>query len=179
MENGFAVQRNAGEKLLQTYNEERLENAKHLLQTTDRMFQFAAGSEWFLSFLRTDVLPPLAKYILSFDPVRRFLFPLNSQIGISYRHSSLSQHTGDEDFKIKAGDRMPYFLIDGESIYDKLRQPKFHWLVFSNGGLGGLCRFGGWAAEYARLCRCAYLQIRQYEQSQIKATVEQLQGRVL
>ena len=27
---------------------------------------------------------------------------------------------------------MPYFLIDGESIYDKLRQPKFHWLLFSN-----------------------------------------------
>lgn len=28
---------------------------------------------------------------------------------------------------------MPFFLIDGESIYDKLHQPKFHWLVFSNG----------------------------------------------
>src|SRR5205085_6988530 len=38
-----------GEKLLETYDEERLENAKHLLRTTDRMFQFAAGSEWFLS----------------------------------------------------------------------------------------------------------------------------------
>jgi len=70
----LAVQGNAGEKLLETYNEERLENAKHLLQTTDRMFQFAAGSECFLSFLRTDVLPPLAKYILSFDPVRRSSF---------------------------------------------------------------------------------------------------------
>jgi len=122
----------ADEKLLESYNEERLENAKHLLQTTDRMFQFAAGSEWFLSFLRTDVLPPLAKYILSFDPVRKFLFPLISQIGVNYRHSSLSQHAGDEDFKVKAGDRMPYFLVDGKSIYEKLHQPKFHWLVFSN-----------------------------------------------
>jgi hypothetical protein len=27
---------------------------------------------------------------------------------------------------------MPYFLIDGKSVYDKLRQPKFHWLVSSN-----------------------------------------------
>jgi len=96
------------------------------------MFQFAAGSEWFLSFLRTDVLPPLAKYILSFDPVRKFLFPLISQIGVNYRHSSLSQHAGDEDFKVKAGDRITYFLVDGKSIYDKLHQPKFHWLVFSN-----------------------------------------------
>jgi len=128
----LVVQGNADEKLLETYNEERLENARHLLQTTDRMFQFAAGSEWFLSFLRTDVLPPLAKYIFSFDPLRKFLFLLISQTGINYRHSSLSQHTGDDDFKVKAGDRMPYFLVDGESVYDKLRQPKFHWLAFSN-----------------------------------------------
>jgi len=31
----------------------------------------------------------------------------------------------------KAGDRMPYFLVEGQSIYDKLHQP-FHWLIFSN-----------------------------------------------
>ena len=120
------------EKLLDTYNEERLENAKHLLQTTDRLFQFAAGSEWFFAFLRTHVLPYVAKYILSLDTVKKSIFPLLSQIGINYRHSSLSQHAGDEHFKVKAGDRMSYFLVDGKSIYDKLRQPKFHLLVFSN-----------------------------------------------
>jgi 2-polyprenyl-6-methoxyphenol hydroxylase-like FAD-dependent oxidoreductase len=119
-------------KLLDTYNEERLENAKHLLQTTDRMFQVAAGSEWFLSFLRTNVLPPVAKYILGLDTVKEFIFPLISQIGINYRHSSLSDHAGDEDFKVKAGDRMPYFLVGGKSIYERLHQPKFHWLVFSD-----------------------------------------------
>lgn len=54
------------------------------------------------------------------------------QIGINYRHSSLSKHAGDENFAVKAGDRLPYFLVDGESVYDKLHQPKFHWLVFSN-----------------------------------------------
>ena len=119
-------------KLLETYNEERLENAKHLLQTTDRIFQFVAGSEWFLSYLRTNILPPVAKYILSFDTVKEFIFPLISQIGINYRHSSLSEHAGDEDFKVKAGDRMPYFLVDGKSIYERLHQPKFHCLVFSD-----------------------------------------------
>lgn len=123
---------NGHEKLLATYNEERLENAKHLLQTTDRMFQFAAGSEWFLEFLRTNVLPTVAKYILGFEPVKNFIFPLVSQIGINYRHSSVSLHAGDENFKVKAGDRMPYILINGESVYDRLRQPKFHWLLFSN-----------------------------------------------
>jgi len=120
------------ERLLETYNEERLENAKNLLQTTDRLFEFAAGSEWFLAFLRTNVLPPIAKYILGFDPIKKFVFPLVSQIGINYRHGSLSQHAGDENFKVKAGDRIPYFLVDGKSVYDRLHQPKFHFLFFSN-----------------------------------------------
>ena len=128
----LVLQGRAGEKLLETYNEERLENAKHLLQTTDRMFQFAAGTDWFLEFLRTNVLPAVAKFLLNFDTVKRFIFPLVSQIGINYRHSSLSQHAGDENFHIKAGDRMPYFTVDGESVYDKLHQPKFHLLVFSD-----------------------------------------------
>jgi len=96
------------------------------------MFQFAAGSDWFLAFLRTKVLPSVAKYLLSLDAVKKFIFPLLSQTGINYRHSSLSQHAGDEDFKVKAGDRMPYFLVDGQSVYDKLQQPKFHLLVFSD-----------------------------------------------
>ncbi|MGI8469958.1 MAG: FAD-dependent monooxygenase [Pyrinomonadaceae bacterium] len=128
----LVVQGKADKKLLETYNEERLENAKHLLQTTDRIFQFAAGSGWFLAFLRTDVLPPIAKYILDVDWVKSFVFPLLSQIGINYRHGSLSLHAGDENFKVKAGDRMPYFLVDGASIYNKLREPRFHLLVFSD-----------------------------------------------
>jgi 2-polyprenyl-6-methoxyphenol hydroxylase-like FAD-dependent oxidoreductase len=130
----LAVQGKADEALLETYNEERLENAKHLLKTTDRLFGFAAGTDWFMNFLRLNVLPAVAKHIFSFDAVRKFLFPLISQTGINYRHSSLSMHSGDEDFEVKAGDRLPYFLVDGRSIYDKLHQPKFHFLVFSSEG---------------------------------------------
>jgi 2-polyprenyl-6-methoxyphenol hydroxylase-like FAD-dependent oxidoreductase len=120
-------------KLLDTYNEERLENAKNLLRTTDRMFQLAAGPEWLLSFVRTNVFPAVAGYLFSFDSVKRFVFPLVSQIGINYRHGALSRHDGDENFKVKAGDRMPYFLIDGESVYERLRGPKFHLLAFTDG----------------------------------------------
>lgn len=121
-----------GEKLLETYNEERLENAKRLLQTTDRLFQFVANPESVLAFLRTKVLPPVAGFLLSFDAVKHFVFPALSQIGINYRHGSLSLHAGDEHFKVKAGDRMPYIRVGGESIYDRLRAPKFHLLTFSN-----------------------------------------------
>ena len=120
----------AGKTLLATYNAERLENAKNLLQTTDRMFQLVAGSEWFLSFLRTNVVPPIAKYIVGLERFRKFIFPVISQIAIHYPHSPLSHHDGDENFKIKAGDRMPYFLVDGESVYDRLHNQNFIGLSF-------------------------------------------------
>jgi hypothetical protein len=123
----------AGEGILDTYNEERLPNAKRLLETTDRMFNLAAGKDWLLGLIRTTVFPPMAKFILSFDVIKKRFFPLISQIGINYRDSSLSDHEGDDEFEVKAGDRMPYFLVDGKSIYDKLREPKFHLLVFTDG----------------------------------------------
>ena len=128
----LVIRGKAGARLLGTYNEERLENAKNLLRTTDRLFGFAAGTDWLMNFLRLHVLPPVARHIFSLEPVRKFVFPLVSQIGINYRDSSLSNHAGDEDFEVKAGDRMPYFFAGGQSIYDSLKQPKFHFLVFSD-----------------------------------------------
>jgi 2-polyprenyl-6-methoxyphenol hydroxylase-like FAD-dependent oxidoreductase len=128
----LSLQGKANEKLLATYNEERLENARNLLQTTDRIFQLGAGPEWPLAFLRMNVVPSLARFILSIDSVKKFIFPRLSQIGINYRHSSLSRHEGDENFEVKAGDRMPYFLIDDQSVYDELRQPKFHFVLFND-----------------------------------------------
>ncbi len=122
----------AGENLLNTYNEERIENAKNLLETTDRFFNLAASPEPIMSFLRTRVFPYIAGVAFSLDAVRKFLFPRVSQIAINYRHSELSEHDGDGDLYVKAGDRMPYFTVDGISIYDKLREPKFHLLSFKD-----------------------------------------------
>jgi 2-polyprenyl-6-methoxyphenol hydroxylase-like FAD-dependent oxidoreductase len=122
----------AGERLLDTYNEERLANAKRLLESTDRMFELAAGSHWLLSFIRTTIFPPVAGFIASLETVSKRVFPLISQIGINYRDGWLSEHTGEEFDGVEAGDRLPYFLVDGNTIYDKLTEPKFHLLVFSN-----------------------------------------------
>jgi hypothetical protein len=129
----FVLKGAAAERILDTYNEERLPNARRLLQTTDRMFNLAAGTDWLVNVIRTTIFPPMAKFILSLDAVKKRFFPLISQIGITYRESSLSRHDGDRDFEIRAGDRLPYFLLDGQSIYDKLRAPKFHLLTFSDG----------------------------------------------
>jgi 2-polyprenyl-6-methoxyphenol hydroxylase-like FAD-dependent oxidoreductase len=129
----MAVRGSAGEKILETYNEERLPNAETLLKTTDRFFNLVASPEPLLTFIRMNVFPAIAGVAFSIDAVRRFVFPRISQIAINYRQSSLSEHQGEGEFAVKAGDRMPYFEIDGASVYDRLREPTFHLLMFSDG----------------------------------------------
>lgn len=121
--------------LLHTYNEERLPNAHHLLRTTDRLFEFGSSDEWFVSYVRTHIFPHILGLALSFDIVKKAIFPLVSQIGISYRESSLSRD--DAGFAVKAGDRMPYPRV-GHSIYDELREPQFHVIAFGGNGAGKL-----------------------------------------
>lgn len=132
----FVLKDDAGDVLLESYNEERLANAKRLLQTTDQFFEVAVSDQWYLRFLRNKIVPSLAGFIMQSGVAEEFLFPTISQIGLNYRDSSLSKHQGDHDFEVKAGDRMPYFLVDGANLYDKLRAPKFHLLIFSDGEHG-------------------------------------------
>lgn len=126
----FTLKGYAHPRLLETYHEERFPNAQRLLETTDQAFHVMISSNWFWSWIRTEVFPLVAKFLFNLDRVRKTLFLLISQIRINYRNSSLSQHYQEADFKVKAGDRMPYLTIDGESIYSRLHQPKFHLLVF-------------------------------------------------
>jgi 2-polyprenyl-6-methoxyphenol hydroxylase-like FAD-dependent oxidoreductase len=127
----FVIKGAASESLLDTYNEERLANAKRLLDSTDRMFELAAGSSWLMSFLRTTIFPPIAGFISTLETVTKRVFPLISQIGINYRDGALSEHIDDEFENVEAGDRLPYFQVDGQSIFNKLMAPKFHLLLFS------------------------------------------------
>ena len=127
----LVVRGEANARILETYNEERVEIAKRLLETTDRLFDLLVNPAWLLSFTRRYIFPRVAHFLVGLDSVNQFIFPLISQIGITYRERSLSFETG-EDFEIKAGDRMPYFLIDGASIYDSLHAPCFHLLTFNN-----------------------------------------------
>lgn len=121
----------ADPKLLDSYSEERLPNAHQLLRTTDRLFDLATSDAPVTAFIRKYLFPSIANLVLSFDAIKKIAFPIVSQIGIDYRKSSLSQTNGD--FSVKAGDRMPWFEIDGESIYDLLREPNFHLVLFLDG----------------------------------------------
>ena len=143
--------------MLETYNEERLANAQRLLDSTDRLFELAAGSHWLTSFLRTTIFPPVAGFVASLESVSRRIFPLISQIGINYRNASLSEHLDDEPDDVKAGDRLPYFVIDGRSIFDNLKEPKFHLLIFSKSDRSEECV--EFARKFGNLCDCHVVPI--------------------
>ncbi len=156
----FVLQGYMGANLLDTYNEERLENAQRLLETTDRAFQIGAGKDWLFGFIRTRVFPPLANFILSFDAVKKTIFPLVSQIGIQYRDCKLSDHRSDSAFEVKAGDRLPYFLVDGKNIYDLLHEAKFHLLIFSDGQSDYQTMEAEIASDYAEMMDVQILPLR-------------------
>ncbi len=127
----LVIRGKSGLGLLETYSEERSENAKRLLQTTDRVFDFGASDDPFVAFFRIHIFPYIANFAVGLKTVQNFIFPLVSQIGINYRKSKLSESEGS--FEIKAGDRMPFFERRGESIYAILKEPKFHLLAFFDG----------------------------------------------
>lgn len=122
----------AGARLLDTYNEERLENAEHLLKTTDRFFDFGASDNPVQTYFRLHILPHVANTLIHLNVVKQFIFPLVSQIGINYNTDALSDHHDDKAFAVKAGTRMPYFTSEGVSIYDKLHHACWHLLIFSD-----------------------------------------------
>ncbi len=127
----FVIRGKASGELLNTYNEERLPNAEQLTKTTDRFFGMVAGSEPLLAFTRIYIFPYIAQFLFSLDAFKRFVFPRVSQIRINYEDDTLSEEHGS--FAIKAGDRMPWLEIDGASIYDRLREPRFHLIFFFDG----------------------------------------------
>lgn len=125
----------ADEVLLETYSQERYHNAIELLRTTDQVFEVGTGSSWYLQLFRDRLLPNLAGLISRFEAPREAFFTRISQIGLNYHDSQLTQFESDGHFHVKAGDRMPHFLVDGASIHEHLRAPKFHALLFTSHGL--------------------------------------------
>jgi 2-polyprenyl-6-methoxyphenol hydroxylase-like FAD-dependent oxidoreductase len=127
----------AKETLLDTYNEERLQNAKHLLKSSDAIFEAEAGSGWLTSFIRMHIFPMFAGFLFRQDFVKKAVFKLISQTGISYDKHSLSQDEITDDF-VKAGDRMPYFFYENEtgqkvSSYANNHTLQFRLFYFGNG----------------------------------------------
>ncbi|HEY9343248.1 MAG TPA: FAD-dependent monooxygenase, partial [Hanamia sp.] len=129
----YVINFKTNELVLESYNTERMENAKHLLRTTDRMFDAMTGSNVFWDFFRLKIFPLVISFVSKNSIINKWVYPLISQTGIAYPNSALTikSKTG----KVKAGDRMPYFVFsNGKEIFDYLREPLFKILFFGTYG---------------------------------------------
>ncbi|MBE7176901.1 MAG: FAD-dependent monooxygenase, partial [Mucilaginibacter polytrichastri] len=122
------------ERMLATYNEERLPLARELVRSTDRAFSFLTSPEWLPRTLRKLFLPLILRYAGRSQPNVRNMFSRISQTAIHYRKSSLSMHLSHRT-QIRAGDRLPYFRLFDEkkqgeiSLHEWTKEPGFSLIL--------------------------------------------------
>ena len=101
----------APEKLLDTYEPERIAFARRLVATTDRIFILATAPGAIARFVRTRLVPLVVPILFRLPPFRRFMFETLSQFGINYRTSWLSVGTAGG---VHGGDRLPWVQVSPE-----------------------------------------------------------------
>lgn len=99
------LQGRAADRLLETYEPERIGFARQLVATTDRVFTLVTKPTATAGWLRTRLVPWIVPLLFRQSAVRRFAFRTVSQIGIRYRHSPLSAGGAGD---IRGGDRLPW-----------------------------------------------------------------------
>ena len=98
----------AAERLLETYEPERIRFARRLVATTDRVFTLVTKRGALARFVRTRLVPLFMPLVFRLPFMRRFFFLTVSQIGVDYRESPLSAASAG---RIRAGDRLPWVEI--------------------------------------------------------------------
>ena len=107
----------APEKLLDSYEAERIGFARRLVATTDRVFSFVTAEGRMADILRTRVAPVLIPKITQFEIAREFLFRTVSQITLNYRHGPLSRGAAGH---VHGGDRLPWVSVGGKDNFTSL-----------------------------------------------------------
>jgi len=95
----------APDRLLDTYEAERIGFARRLVATTDRVFSFATAEGRLADIVRTRIAPLVFPLAARFDATREYMFRTVSQIMLNYHDSPLSRGAAGH---IRAGDRLPW-----------------------------------------------------------------------
>lgn len=96
---------NASDTLLDSYEIERIEFARRLVATTDRVFNFVTADGPIANIVRTRLAPVLLAKATSLTAVRQFMFRTISQITLNYRAMPLSVGSAGD---VHGGDRLPW-----------------------------------------------------------------------
>jgi hypothetical protein len=101
----------ASEKLLDTFEPERIAFARQLVATTDRAFTLVTRRGIVARMIRTRIVPIVVPVLFRLGPVRRLMFRTVSQIQVKYATSALS---AGEAGKVRGGDRLPWVKLASE-----------------------------------------------------------------
>jgi 2-polyprenyl-6-methoxyphenol hydroxylase-like FAD-dependent oxidoreductase len=121
------VQGKAGDRLLDSYEAERIGFARRLVNTTDRMFTLATSPGGFATFVRTRIVPRIMPLLVRIPAVPRFMFRTVSQTMITYRNGPLGSGKAGQ---VHGGDRLPWVPAVGQDNFDSLRAMRWQVHVY-------------------------------------------------
>ncbi len=108
----------ADQRLLETYEAERIPFAKSLIATTDRVFQFLVDDGKAAQVARVHLLPRIVGTLAKFAAPRRKMFTTVSQVKISYRGCDLNRGKAGA---VRSGDRLPWITSAEGDNFEPLR----------------------------------------------------------
>src|SRR5215469_11547594 len=124
------------DKLLDSYEAERIGFARRLVATTDRVFSFVTAEGPIADIIRTRIAPVVFPALAKLELFREFLFRTVSQITINYRHGPLSEGRAGG---VYGGDRLPWVVVSGTDNYEPLKE--MTWQVHVYGEASSELRF--------------------------------------
>ena len=95
--------------LLESYHAERAAFARTLIKTTDQAFNLASRKGSVFGFMRTYVVPNVAKLAFGLASARAAMFRAISQVAIAYSDGPLGVGNAGE---VSGGDRLPFVHLD-------------------------------------------------------------------
>lgn len=123
------LQGRCSEKILESYQIERMAFAKALVKTTDQAFKVIATRNLFGSLVRAYLLPTIFAAFTRIKFVLKTLFRTISQIRINYRQSFLSQGGAGE---LQPGDRLPWVINSQSNNFENLKSLDWQVHVYGN-----------------------------------------------
>ena len=103
--------------LLDSYHAERAAFAKTLIKTTDQAFNLASRKGSVFGFMRTYVVPNVAKLAFGLATARAAMFRAISQVAISYSNGPLGAGRAGT---VSGGDRLPFVHLETGDNYGPL-----------------------------------------------------------
>ena len=107
----------APDRLLDSYEAERIGFARRLVATTDRAFSIATADGPVADTLRTRIAPLVLSNVVRIEAAREFLFRMVSQITLNYRNGPLSAGKAG---RVHGGDRLPWAATEPEDNFVSL-----------------------------------------------------------